>query len=136
MSDFTDYKVADMGLADWGRKEIEIAEVEMPGLMSIREGYGGSKPLAGARITGCSAHDHSDRRADRNTGGTWRRDSLVFLQYLLDPGSGRCSALLLPASRSLPGRVRPKRNTNGASSRPSRVPTAGLPTCCWMTAAI
>ena len=53
MSDFNDYKVADMSLADWGRKEIEIAEVEMPGLMSIREGYGGSKPLEGARITGC-----------------------------------------------------------------------------------
>jgi adenosylhomocysteinase len=53
MSDFTDYKVADMSLADWGRKEIEIAEVEMPGLLSIREGYGETKPLAGARITGC-----------------------------------------------------------------------------------
>ncbi|MBN34776.1 MAG: adenosylhomocysteinase [Rhodospirillaceae bacterium] len=53
MSDFTDYKVADISLADWGRKEIEIAEVEMPGLMSIREGYGDTKPLAGARITGC-----------------------------------------------------------------------------------
>jgi len=53
MSEFTDYKVADIGLADWGRKEIEIAQVEMPGLMAIREEYGDSKPLAGARITGC-----------------------------------------------------------------------------------
>ncbi|MBC6440788.1 MAG: adenosylhomocysteinase [Rhodospirillales bacterium] len=53
MSEFTDYKVADIGLAEWGRKEIEIAEVEMPGLMAIREGYGKDKPLAGARITGC-----------------------------------------------------------------------------------
>lgn len=48
-----DYKVADMTLADWGRKEIEIAETEMPGLMSLREEYGDSKPLQGARIAGC-----------------------------------------------------------------------------------
>jgi adenosylhomocysteinase len=46
------YKVADIGLADWGRKEIEIAEKEMPGLMATREKYGPSKPLAGARIAG------------------------------------------------------------------------------------
>ena len=49
----TDYKVADIGLADWGRKEIAIAETEMPGLMALREEYGKSKPLAGARIAGC-----------------------------------------------------------------------------------
>ncbi|MEM7121035.1 MAG: adenosylhomocysteinase [Pseudomonadota bacterium] len=53
MSDFSDYKVADIGLADWGRKEIELAQVEMPGLMAIREEYGSKKPLKGARITGC-----------------------------------------------------------------------------------
>ncbi len=49
----TDYKVADMGLADWGRKEIAIAETEMPGLMTLRAEYGGDKPLKGARIAGC-----------------------------------------------------------------------------------
>ncbi len=48
----TDYKVADLGLADWGRKEIVIAEQEMPGLMSIRNKYAAEKPLAGVRITG------------------------------------------------------------------------------------
>ena len=47
------YKVKDINLADWGRKEIELAEAEMPGLMSIREEFGSSKPLAGARIAGC-----------------------------------------------------------------------------------
>ena len=47
------YKVADLSLADWGRKEIELAEAEMPGLMSIREEYGKTKPLSGARIAGC-----------------------------------------------------------------------------------
>ncbi len=48
-----DYKVADIGLAEWGRKEIAIAETEMPGLMALREKYAGQKPLEGARIAGC-----------------------------------------------------------------------------------
>ena len=48
-----DYKVADIGLADFGRKEIAMAEHEMPGLMALREEYAGKKPLAGARIAGC-----------------------------------------------------------------------------------
>jgi len=47
------YKVKDISLAEWGRKEIKLAEAEMPGLMSLREEYGPSKPLAGARIAGC-----------------------------------------------------------------------------------
>ena len=47
-----DYKVADLSLADWGRKEIKIAETEMPGLMAMRGNYGSTKPLAGARIAG------------------------------------------------------------------------------------
>ena len=49
---FNDYVVKDLGLADFGRKEIEIAETEMPGLMALREEFGASKPLKGARITG------------------------------------------------------------------------------------
>src|SRR4029079_402673 len=48
----SDYRVADIDLADWGRKEIGIAEQEMPGLMSIRKKYSAEKPLAGVRITG------------------------------------------------------------------------------------
>lgn len=47
------YKVKDISLADWGRKEIKLAEAEMPGLMALREEYGASKPLKGARIAGC-----------------------------------------------------------------------------------
>ncbi|HEY4106216.1 MAG TPA: adenosylhomocysteinase, partial [Polyangiaceae bacterium] len=47
------YRVADIGLADWGRKEISIAETEMPGLMALREEFGAKKPLKGARIAGC-----------------------------------------------------------------------------------
>ena len=48
-----DFKVADISLAEWGEKEIKIAETEMPGLMSIREEFGKEKPLEGARIAGC-----------------------------------------------------------------------------------
>ena len=47
-----DFKVADLSLAEWGRKEIELAEREMHGLMALRERYGASNPLAGARIAG------------------------------------------------------------------------------------
>jgi adenosylhomocysteinase len=53
MTEFTDYKVADIGLADWGHREIVLAEKEMPGLMALRAEYGGRQPLKGARIAGC-----------------------------------------------------------------------------------
>ena len=48
-----DYKVKDISLADWGRKEIAIAETERPGLMALREEYKGQNPLGGVRLTGC-----------------------------------------------------------------------------------
>jgi len=48
----TDFHVADMSLADWGRKEIKVAETEMPGLMAIRQEFAKAQPLKGARITG------------------------------------------------------------------------------------
>ena len=47
------YKVKDISLADWGRKEMKLAEAEMPGLMAIREEFASAKPLKGARIAGC-----------------------------------------------------------------------------------
>jgi adenosylhomocysteinase len=53
MTEFIDYKVADISLAGWGRREINIAETEMPGLMALREEFGKSQPLKGARIAGC-----------------------------------------------------------------------------------
>ncbi|MFP6688127.1 MAG: adenosylhomocysteinase, partial [Alphaproteobacteria bacterium] len=53
MSDANDFKVKDISLADWGRKEIAIAETEMPGLMSLRQELGDAAPLSGARILGC-----------------------------------------------------------------------------------
>ena len=51
-ADFTDYKIADISLAEWGHKEISIAETEMPGLMALREEFGKDQPLKGARIMG------------------------------------------------------------------------------------
>src|SRR3982751_1821644 len=50
---YTSHKVKDLSLAEWGRKEIKLAEEEMPGLMALRKEYGASKPLKGARIAGC-----------------------------------------------------------------------------------
>jgi adenosylhomocysteinase len=50
---YTPFKVKDISLAEWGRKEIRLAEAEMPGLMALREEYGNTKPLDGARIAGC-----------------------------------------------------------------------------------
>ena len=52
MAEFTDYQVADISLADWGRKELDIAEIEMPGLMALRDEFGEAQPLKGARIAG------------------------------------------------------------------------------------
>src|SRR6202163_2719690 len=53
MPDFADYKVSDIKLAGWGRREIAIAETEMPGLMALRDEFGKAQPLKGARIVGC-----------------------------------------------------------------------------------
>jgi hypothetical protein len=116
MSEFTDYKVADISLADFGRKEIAIAETEMPGLMALREKYGPSKPLKGARITG-SLH--------------MTIQTAVLIETLVELGaevrwapatSSRPRITPPPpsppaASRSTPGRARPWRSTGGAPSR-------------------
>ena len=61
-----EYKVADLGLADWGRKEISVAEHEMPGLMAVREKYAAEKPLAGIRVTG-SLHMTIQTAVDRKS---------------------------------------------------------------------
>ena len=50
---YVPYKVKDISLAEWGRREIELAEAEMPGLMALRDEFGSDKPLKGARIAGC-----------------------------------------------------------------------------------
>ena len=63
MQDYVKYKVKDISLAEWGRKEINLAEAEMPGLMALREEFGKQKPLKGSRIAGCLTHDNSNCRS-------------------------------------------------------------------------
>lgn len=67
----SDYKVADISLAEWGRKEITIAETEMPGLMALRKEYANQKPLAGARIAGSFAYDDSNGCTDGKHWWPW-----------------------------------------------------------------
>ena len=89
MPEFTDYKVADISLADWGRREIAIAETEMPGLMALRDEFGAAKPLAGRAHRRLPAHDDPDRGADRDADGSRRDGALELVQHLLDPGPCR-----------------------------------------------
>ena len=83
-----DFKVKDMSLADWGRREIHLAETEMPGLMALREEFKGKSPLKGARIAGCLHMTIQTAVLIGDFGGFGRRCALVVLQYFLDPGSG------------------------------------------------
>ena len=69
---FADYKVADIHLADWGRRELEIAESEMPALMALQAQYRDSQPLAGAKNSRLHPHDYPDRGADRDLGSAGR----------------------------------------------------------------
>ena len=82
-----DFAVADLSLADWGRKEMVIAETEMPGLMAIREEFAREQPLQGRAHRGLAAHDDPDRDADRHAEGARRRGALGLVQHLLDAGS-------------------------------------------------
>ena len=89
MTEFTDYKVADIGLAEWGRKEIAIAENEMPGLMALRAEYGASKPLKGARIAGCLHMTIQTAVLIETLSELGAEDPLELVQHLLDPGPRR-----------------------------------------------
>ena len=86
---FTDYRVADLSLADWGRKEIRIAETEMPGLMAIREEFAALQPLRGARISGSLHMTIQTAVLIETLTGARRTSSLGVLQHLFDPGSCR-----------------------------------------------
>ena len=84
-----DFNVADLNLAEYGRKEIELAEHEMPGLMAMRERYGKEQAARGRPHRRLAAHDDPDRRADRDPRGPRRRRPLGHLQHLLHPGPRR-----------------------------------------------
>jgi hypothetical protein len=121
------YKVADMSLADWGRKEISVSEYEMPGLMSIRNKYAAAKPLAGVRITG-SLHM---RR--------WSAWALRFAGRAATSSPRRITRprpLLQPAFRSSLGRASPWKSTGLAPTRRLTTRAAKGRNWWWMTAAM
>ncbi len=114
-----DYVVRDLGLAAFGRKEMELAEHEMPGLMALREKYGKDKPLKGARISRLAAHDDPDGGADRDAAGAGREGPLGELQHLLHAGPRR-------------GRHRGRRAPRSSPTRASRSRSTGsTPTASW-----
>ena len=117
-----DYKVADISLAEFGRKEIHLAEHEMPGLMAMREEYGAQQPLEGRAHHGLAAHDDPDRRADRDARRARRRGALGLAATSSRPRTTPRRRSPRPASRSSPGRARRSRSTGGAPSRRSRWP--------------
>ena len=132
-----EFHVKDLSLADWGRKEIELAEKEMPGLMAVREEYGKRQPLKGQRITGSLHMTIQTGGAHRDAGGARRRGPLGLLQHLLDPGPRRRrrrgrpqghGRRPRPACRSSPGRARRSRSTGSAPTAPSTSATATGPT--------
>jgi hypothetical protein len=105
----SDYRVADLSLAEWGRKEITIAEHEMPGLMSLREEYAAEQPLAGARVTG-SLHMSVGQAAT-----SFRRR---IRPLLLLPSARMARLTSRAAFPFTPGKASRSRSTGGARSRP------------------
>ncbi len=116
-TDFTDFKVADLSLAAFGRKEIQLAEHEMPGLMAIRAEFADAQPLAGARITG-SLH--------------MTIQTAVLIETLVALGAqvrwASCNIFSTQDHAATPGRARRSRSTGGAPSRCCAGPTAAAPT--------
>ena len=116
-----DYKVADLSLADFGRKEITLAEHEMPGLMAMREEYGAAQPLKGARVTG-SLHMTIQTAVLIETLIALGADVRWAPATSSRPRTTPPRRSPPPASRSSPGRARRSRSTGGAPSRRSPGP--------------
>ena len=118
-TEYLPYKVKDISLAEWGRKEIRLAEAEMPGLMALRAKYGEEKPLKGARIAGCLHMTIQtavliETLVELGADVTWSYQS---------GASGRSARLRI---RTRPTRWTP--NQSGASGRSSRLRTRTRPT--------
>ena len=124
MTAFTTTRSPISGLPDWGRKEIAIAETEMPGLMALREEYGDSQPLKGARIAGCLHMTIQTAVLIETLRAPRRQGALELVQHLLDPGPGRGG----DRRRRHPGVRLEGRDRGGVRwcvDRPSRGRTAG-----------
>jgi S-adenosyl-L-homocysteine hydrolase len=117
----SDYKVADMKLAEWGRKEIMVAEQEMPGLMSIRRKYAKTKPLAGVRVTG-SLH--------------MTIQTAVLIETLVDLGASvRWASCNIFSTQDHAAAGNRSKTTGGAPTRRSPIREISDPSLSWMTAA-
>ena len=130
-----DFKIADPGLAEYGRRDIALAEHEMPGLMALREEYAGSQPLAGAKITG-SLHMTVQTAVLMETLvalGAELRWASCNIFSTQDHAAAAVAAR--PASPPSPGRARPWRSSGGRSTRRCAGQKAMGRTCCSMTAA-
>ena len=125
---FKDYHVADIGLADWGRQEIAIAETEMPGLMAVRDEFGAQQAARRRAHRGLAAHDDPDRGADRDARRARRRRALGVLQHLLDAGPRGRRDRRRAASRCSPTRARRSRSTGTSRIASSSGRTASTPT--------
>jgi hypothetical protein len=123
MAGTPDYIVKDISLADWGRKEIEIAETEMPGLMACREEYGEAKPLKGARISG-SLHMTIQTAVLIETLKALGADVRWASCNIFSTQDHAARPSPPPARRSSPSRARRWRSTGTTPTRSSSGPTA------------
>jgi adenosylhomocysteinase len=114
--DRQDYVVADLSLADFGRKEITIAETEMPGLMAIREEYRAAQPLKGARITG-SLHMTIQTAVLIETLVALGAEVRWATCNIYSTQDHAAAAIAAPASPSSPSRARRWKNTGNMSDR-------------------
>ena len=119
--------VKDIGLADWGRKEISIAETEMPGLMAVREEFGKAQPLKGARIAGSLHMTIQTAVLIETLEGAGRRRALGLLQHLLDPGPRRRRHRRRRHARCSPSRARASSTTGTTRIASSSGATAASP---------
>jgi len=128
------YKIADLSLADWGRKEIAIAEHEMPGLVSIRNKYAAAKPLAGVRITG-SLHMTIQTAVLIETLVSLGAEVRWASCNIFSTQDHAAAAVALPGFRSSRGRANRLRSTGGARTRPWPTRAARGRNWWWTTAA-
>ena len=130
-----DYIIADASLADWGRKEIAIAETEMPGLMALRDEYGQAKPLKGARVTGC-LHMTIQTAVLIETLtalGAEVRWSSCNIFSTQDHAAAAIAETGVPV---LPGKEETKENIGGGFRKPIKAPVGGNRIICSMKARV
>ena len=127
MSADKDFVVADISLADWGRKEIEIAETEMPGLMACREEFGKEQPLKGARISG-SLHMTIQTAVLIETLKALGADVRWASCNIFSTQDHAAAAIAESGTRSSPSRARRSRSTGPTRTRSSSGRMANPPT--------